>query len=423
MNGFSLNVFLDRERKITEINSKYLIKIKGEEDLSKSFYIYGVKFYNAANYISKFLICENRNNIGELDTYFFSVAYLYRHCIELMLKAIAFRKILDKEERIGFAKETFHDLSILLDRISEYENCSRSKEEIEWLKKYFSDLSTFDKESDAFRYPFHIKREKQQFSENKNYFLKRVFEKQTHIDLCKFVNKFEVAFEILRLWYENNSNEVTEWKGMNPVFIEEGGSYYGQSVVGYGYKRDDFYSYVKAYKETASYLRRCIIDDYDKGNIETAEKLFIPMLYLYRNATELSMKSLWFEGRNETMSNKCKILQKKKHSIEGMWNHIKEWIKNNYGQDEDEAEFFELLEKHCKALQGYDSTSSRFRYPCDKEMKLHFKTNTTFDIIAVAEFMESIIVAFECIADELSRRNEYLDEMEAEYRNENSYDY
>lgn len=32
----------------------------------------------------------------------------------------------------------------------------RPDEEVEWLRKYFEDLSQTDRESDSFRYPFHI---------------------------------------------------------------------------------------------------------------------------------------------------------------------------------------------------------------------------------------------------------------------------
>ena len=38
-------------------------------------------------------------------------------------------------------------------------NCSlnvRAKEEMEWIRCYFADLSQKDRESDSFRYPFHM---------------------------------------------------------------------------------------------------------------------------------------------------------------------------------------------------------------------------------------------------------------------------
>lgn len=54
------------------------------------------------------------SNIGKLDTYFFSVAYLYRHSLELILKAIGFKYIQAKQDRQAFIKDTFHNLHNLL---------------------------------------------------------------------------------------------------------------------------------------------------------------------------------------------------------------------------------------------------------------------------------------------------------------------
>lgn len=52
------------------------------------------------------------------------------------------------------------------------------------------DQREIDKESDSFRYPFHIHRIPADLFSEAKYSLKRVFEGQMHIDLCKFANKF-----------------------------------------------------------------------------------------------------------------------------------------------------------------------------------------------------------------------------------------
>ena len=76
----------------------------------------------AVHKITKFILYAEHPDIGKLDTYFFSIAFLYRHCIELGLKATGYEFILD----------------------------------MEWLRKYLADLSQKDRDSDSFRYPFHI---------------------------------------------------------------------------------------------------------------------------------------------------------------------------------------------------------------------------------------------------------------------------
>ena len=68
-----------------------------------------VIFYKAAHIIASYLLETNNTNIAQLDTYFFSLAFLYRHSIELILKALAFRNISANEKRAAFAKDTYHD--------------------------------------------------------------------------------------------------------------------------------------------------------------------------------------------------------------------------------------------------------------------------------------------------------------------------
>ena len=60
------------------------------------------RFFKAAHVITEYIL--ERQRIGELDCYFFPVAYLYRHSLELKLKAIAFKYIEDSGEI--FIKET-----------------------------------------------------------------------------------------------------------------------------------------------------------------------------------------------------------------------------------------------------------------------------------------------------------------------------
>ncbi len=125
-------------------------------------------------------------NIGELDTWFFSLAFLYRHSIELLLKGIAFQSIISKEERIDFAKNTFHDLNKILAEILLVRDTNRSEEEIEWLCSYFKDISDIDRKSDSFRYPFHIKRTRDYFTDSAYFSIERIFEKKRNIDLFAF---------------------------------------------------------------------------------------------------------------------------------------------------------------------------------------------------------------------------------------------
>lgn len=419
---FYMDVELDDKRKIGNIKTAYRIDIPTPTDLVSAFYKYSNDFFTSAHKIAAFLLEEENTDISQLDTYFFALAFLYRHSIELILKAIAFRAIRDSQDRVRFVKDTYHDLRKILDETIKIDRGTRSQQELEWLKAYLADASKIDRESDSFRYPFHIIKEPEWLGSGRRYSIKRVFEKQTHINLVSFANKFEAAYEILYLWYKQSTDSSEEWKRLSPVFIEEGGNYYGQSVVGYGYRHDDFGPYVDAYTEAAGYLRSLIIEKYDKSDLQGAFSLFFPMCYLYRKSVELVLKDAWFVESREDFPKRCEILNRKKHKILGLWKSLRNWIENYFDSDDDKV-FFERVESCCDILNNYDVDASTFRYPCNKEMDYYFPNGNCLDVLNVAEFMESLIQAIDGICMELSARNEYIDEMEAEYReNMRSYE-
>lgn len=403
-------------------NSKYIIKITAPNDICVAFNEYASNFYNAAHTIASSLLETDHTDISKLDTYFFPLAFLYRHSIELKLKAIAFKTIIQDNNRSNFIKETFHNLAELLSLVETMSPTSPSEEEVQWLKSYFLNISKVDKESDSFRYPFHIKRNK--LFNFKEFTIERIFNEQTHIDLVKFANKFEASYEILDKWHRKNLDEATEWKKLSPVFIEGGGFYYGQSVVGYGYSRDDFYPYTFAYLETASYLRQYMTEQIDLGNYDKVSGLFIPMCYLYRNCVELNLKTIWFEETGEDFQERCKNMVDKKHSIIGMWNLIKTYAKSCASGSND-IEYIETLEDYCWQLHSMDSDSSKFRYPVTKDMNPYFKRNKRFDFMHTGIFLESLNNGLDSICTTLNVMNEYKAEMEYEYRSEmqSNYDY
>ena len=228
-----------------------IVRVEANKNLVESFYEYSKNYKFAAHLVTEYIL--NKDDISKLDTYFFSLAFLYRHSLELILKSIGFKYIDDKA---AFIKGTFHNLYDIFRQIEIHIESitSENNEMLEWLKKLLNDISTKDKESDSFRYPFKIVTISDPFF-GKMYELKRVFEEQTHIDLLKFANKLEIAYEILESYYCEESLEEKEYQKYKPVFIEEGGYYYAQCVVGYAYSRSDFYPYTKAYIETGTYSR------------------------------------------------------------------------------------------------------------------------------------------------------------------------
>lgn len=383
--------FPEKGRKINDCdkNSSCIVKIIPETDLPNQLYEYSKNYFYSANLITDFLLDENQNDIGKLDTYFFSIAFLYRHSLELCLKAIGLQLIKGENEQIKFIKETFHNLFEILTVLNNINKNERPNKEMEWLKKYLFDLSGMDKESDSFRYPFHIVHEFDEWNVEKQYSIQVIFDEQTHIDLVQFANKFEAAYEIVDKWYRKDQSEAVEWKELTPTFIETGGYYYAQSVVGYKYNKDVFYSYTKAYLETANYLKwYCKNIKGPKKNI-CMKKIFLPMCYLYRNSIELSLKQIWFEETEENFQKKCKFMLGKKHSINGLWNKIKPYVTHIFNS-EDDLENIKVIEDYCLQLHNFDNDANKFRYPMTKYMKPYFYSNRKFDFFKTGDFLEAL---------------------------------
>ncbi len=395
-------------------HSKYIVRVKAPEELSEALFEYAESFFEAAHMITEFILSAERPDIGKLDTYFFSITFLYRHCIELGLKAVGFQYIRDISERERFVKDTRHNLSAILSKVEQRTSFTRPVEEVEWLRDYFADLSKMDRESDSFRYPFHIVWEQDDWGWESRFVIKRIFDEQTHIDLVKFANKFEAAHEIIKKWYKKDTSRAEEWREVTPVFIETGGYYYAQSVVGYKYRRAEFYPFTKAYLETANYLKWYMKKETDAGNLNYNEKLFLPMCYLYRNCVELSLKTIWFEETGEDFQEKCRLMLDKKHSIAGMWNKIKPHVLE-CSEGAENPEYIDVIEDYCMQVHVLDSDANKFRYPMSNSMQRYFSSNKRFDFVETGDFFEALNNILDGIDGEMNYINEIKAEMEAEY--------
>lgn len=333
---------------------------------------------------------------------------MYRHSLELLLKSIAFKYIKDAE---GFVKDTFHNLVEMLNRIEPYIQIeiASDSDAYNWVKDLLKDMDPIDKESDAFRYPFKIDIEKDNIGLSKQYIIKKFFDGKKYINLWKLANKMEAVYDILCSYYREQHKCFEDYKSFSPIFLEEGGEYYFQSVIGYDYHRDMYSPMVKGYSEMGKYLADCYIKEPSKR-----DALFLPMCYLYRNAIELELKQIWYEECGAPQQDSLKRLKRSKHSFQKMWNMINADILQ-HSQGEDDISVIAYAEKYICQLHEFDLTSTVFRYPTDKFMKYHFRNKIYLDAKNVADFMEEISQFLQAVDDMMNYHNQILGEMEAEY--------
>lgn len=402
-------IYPEKDKNIYDFNrgSKSIVVIKKTDNYIEEFYVYSVKFHKAANLLLDYLLNKSRNNanIAQLDTYIFPLVFLYRHSLELLLKHIGLKLTNNDKEKKDYLKNKGHDLEKLLIYIGEKDIEWNKKDEYKWLLGFLSDFSSYDDKSDSFRYPFHIYTENT--SRGKKFNIKAIFEEQTDIDLRKLSDKFKVSYKILKKY---NCNEILEEKNylkLKPIFIEGGNDYYGKAVIYGGSYKCEFYPYLDSYSKVANEIKEFINENLIKGRYTERDILFLPMCYLYRNAVELSFKRIIFEQSGKDNQEGCKILNKKKHKIKGLWKAIYPYVKMCL--NEDNIEDMSIVEEYIEQINNLDSDASKFRYPINKDLQLYFSKDIIFDYKIVGDFMEALI--------------NFLDGIDAQLDSMKNYDY
>ncbi len=380
---------------IDENKENNIIEVKNSGKLEKDFYQYAEKFYNAAECIIYYLLEEasKKQDIAKLDIWYLPMIFLYRQSIELLLKAIILKIITDNKEGKECVKGISHNLKKAFEKIIEKkEIILNSNENGKWLMKYLSDITNIDIESDMFRYPFSNG-------------LKVLFERQTHISLEATKINMKKAYNIIKKIYNNGDLPKDEYSGDLPQLVVEGGEYFRQSVMGYKFAKYSYYPYYESYEQTAKFIKEIIIKQNKKD-------LFIPMCYLYRNAIELGLKRIIIEDSHIQKYEALKKIKKKKHSIQYLWNAIKEEVKE-YGKKFEGDTTIDIVENYIKSFHELDSKSDLFRYPCNKNMESYFLETKKFDIENIASCFEELCTFLDSVDISLNLILEYEKEMES----------
>lgn len=373
-------------------------KEKTEKDLLID---YALAYKKSARIIVESIYEKKQPNIRELDFYFFPIAYLYRHSLELMLKAIGFEFFLDEDKKRELL-ELSHDLIQLLEKVEVLIQGINLEDRI-WLKEFLSSINEIDQASDAFRYPFKIN-VAEDSTMKKVYSSRTVVDTQTHVNLIVFVNKMEKAFAILKDSFEKNNGEMYGYN-YSAVFLEEGGTYYEQSVIGYSYHKNLFYSYVAAYSECADILFSKYAEDKNLKSL-----IFFPMCYLFRNSLELLMKQLLFEECRLDFQTSAGIAMGCKHNLICLWKEIMPEVKMHTSDDH-----IKKIAEYIDQYSSFDNDGNKLRYPVHKKMKKYFSQKATFDIKHTYDFFVEIFSILDGLNAIVSHNNEVEDECRSQY--------
>lgn len=301
---------------------------------------------------------------------------MYRQSLELILKALAFQTFKIQQEQMQFIKEVGHDLITIFEKVVPNVNTNTADAgALGWLKDFLFNVSQVDRASDAFRYPFRIKK----CFITGQYEFDYVFKERKDICLVKLINKFEIAFSLIdELYILGDPNEVANhnlilsecYKEYSSEFLEEGGDYYAKSVIGHDYNKSEIYVYVQAYTKSADYLYKKALEAEQSADKGLSNAFYYSICYLYRNAIELALKGLCLVSCSHRDA--VEIIGGNKHNLLKIWNQIKKKYYSKLSfpipmhlQDE--------IDKALAIIHLEDPSSAKFRYPIDKNFKYFYK--------------------------------------------------
>lgn len=342
----------------------------------------------------KEILNEQSDNVKQ-DCWFFAAIYLTRHSLELGLKALHCRVQPSKRNVQKIFEECGHNLTSLFDAYVAGQEPYLTLDEQEWLAAFLTSLESVDPKSDTFRFPFNAA------------FLNQFRN--------KFLNNFGVVqnmFQAVALIEKCLNCGVDDAKSkfddrLVPQFFVFEQHGIGNCYLWQPWGDPGFYAKLAGYLGSVDYLfYRC-------DSIPLKSRMF-PILFLLRNALELSIKQLFF-ARVEYFAS-CRARHKSHRLFRDLWKNVKPFL-SRYAQDtSQDLSYLEIVEKNLREVAQIDPNGDAFRYPTSYSLE-YLIDNVTIDLKNAYEHMLSLINFFEGCDSMLCNVAQY----EAEIRSQCGY--
>lgn len=181
--------------------------------------------------------------------------------------------------------------------------------------------------------------------------------------------------------------------------------------VGWGDVGVQFYGFIKGYKDAADKL---VEEAIKSKNIAILDTYVYPVLFLYRQFLELSMKDIYLSYSNHDLEQKIKTISKVSHDLEKIWFIIKPIIQEgNTGDNTDDT--LEIVEDYINQFNSFDKSSFRFRYPIDKKLNPTIEKEDRIDLANIKARMTELESFFFGIDGMLDELHQYRYEEAQEY--------
>jgi hypothetical protein len=291
-------------------NESFKIKINWSRNIFKDLLDLSHYYFDSAYDICNEILNDNINDNIKYDMWFLPCVYLFRQSIELLIKAGLSKEIKYKPKlQLEFVNAK-HNLKSLFDVYkSSVDKVQLTDDEFIWVQKYLESIEIIDQSSDLFRYPF------------KDDFLTQY--KNDFLDIVSMANRLIQCYGILkkcfiRYKYEENEMDLTE----NPEFLSFASHGIDNCYLWDSPWGDGFHKQVVGYSNTGKFL-------FEKYKESKNIQYVYPIIFLLRNAVELSLKRLMYVQTEVQIPNYKLNQIKSSHLLyKGLWVNIKPILKH-----------------------------------------------------------------------------------------------
>jgi len=202
------------------------------------------------------------------------------------------------------------------------------------------------------------------------------------------------------------SIKMPYWPKEGIELFESSGSYYELAHFGWGNSETKFYGYIMGYKNAADIL---VSNVKRKKDISFTDTVIYPIIFLYRQFIELSLKKIYFSYSHDTLKDKIKSIKEANHNLVRIWRIIKPRLLE-YSSVNEKVDI-ENVEAYIVQYQDIDPNSVIYRYPIDKKLNTTIQNEKRLNLVKLSERIHELESFFNGVEGKLSDILDFESEM------------
>ncbi|MGD8196379.1 hypothetical protein [Lacticaseibacillus paracasei] len=345
------------------------------------------EYYDAGVRIANEIILSGHDN-RKTDCWFLADTFMFRHAIELLLKAKMYSSNANKPNIQQIFKTTQHNVEALFAEVEAAYEYDHSITETDWIRNYLRELETIDSNSTFFRYPL-----------TKEFFLN---DPPEYVDIQSTTEKMKIAYCLLRRGYDDDERFNSHFPEAPPST-----EFFSQANDGIGNcffdpkdqsEGDDqgrpksYYIIIKGYSCVSEFLFSTKSVTSQKSDALPRYR-YLPELFSLRHLLELELKNL--ANSRYSKIQQLNIRSDSHEVFSKLWRNLLPILKGPKNSVTDNIDPF------IDQIQQIDRNEEFFRYPAGYNHQYN-SLNCQIDLVNVfycikkiANFLESCDSMFE----------------------------